>query len=825
MKHIFFRRAQMYITLLLIMALAMTIVPVTSKASSEEDVQKEEQTESGGYILSYTREEDDTIMGRSGQKAHGMYQSAVTDSMHLAYSRDGKNFEALNYNTGVLFAKNKGTQTKGIKQPYIFRMKDGSFGVLAVRTNEEKDGEEEIADEDKGKLIFFTSKDLLSYKEIGMLTVSDTDTVKKPECTYDKESDRYYIRWTSKETGEDYINETLDFSSVGEKKQQERTSGESILSDIPYAIESNMIAVTLEESEKILNKLKPIVNTSVEEAQVEVTCGRPRDLSGVRVKANYSDGSQTEKSVIWNKDDLANVDFNKLGTYKVTGTVNTLGDKISKSDNYPFIAGNADPNIVFFHGKYYFIATNESGNLNFYIREADTVTGLKTAKKSLIYDEAKGKEGNIVSKSNHWAPELHVINNELYMFFATNVGTGWDVQCAIMKLKTGGNPTVYADWEAPKRYLDNTGKNLSRSYGGITLDMTHFSYNNRHYVIWSQRNFSKNGGTADLWIGETTAENPGKLISKAVKIVPCEYGWERNHEFVTEGPNVIMAKDKLYLTYSGGATDETYCVGMTQIDLSDNVDFLDADAWKKTNYPLLTGFTSRGENKYHGPGHNSYVTDEDGNLINVFHARPGDGTDFKRDAFLRVVQFGVDGEPILDIEEEAEVLPENRAVTMMVIITDKIIETPTPIQTATPVPTATPTDTPTDIPTQIPTGGPSDKPTQLPTEKAESTDKPYRKIEPTTSPVIKKLKFSPSSKKVKAGKKLKLGKYLKITKKRKGSAAFKYEFTKKKYKKYASLTKKGVLKTKKKGRKKTIYVRVRALDGSKKTAKIKIKIR
>ncbi len=98
-------------------------------------------------------------------------------------------------------------------------------------------------------------------------------------------------------------------------------------------------------------------------------------------------------------------------------------------------------------------------------------------------------------------------------------------------------------------------------------------------------------------------------------------------------------------------------------------------------------------------------------------------------------------------------------------------------------------------------------------------------VEPTTPPVIKKIKFSPSSKKVKAGKKLKLSKYLKITKNRKGSVAFKYEFTKKKYKKYASLTKKGVLKTKKKGRKKTIYVRVRVLDGSKKTAKIKIKIR
>ena len=49
--------------------------------------------------------------------------------------------------------------------------------------------------------------------------------------------------------------------------------------------------------------------------------------------------------------------------------------------------------------------------------------------------------------------------------------------------------------------------------------------------------------------------------------------------------------------------------------------------------------------------------------------------------------------------------------------------------------------------------------------------------------------------------------------------------TKNIYIKYSSITKIGFLKTKKKGRKKTIYVRVRALDGSKKTAKIKIKIR
>ena len=59
----------------------------------------------------------------------------------------------------------------------------------------------------------------------------------------------------------------------------------------------------------------------------------------------------------------------------------------------------------------------------------------------------------------------------------------------------------------------------------------------------------------------------------------AEYSWERNHQNVTEGPNVIIRGNKLYLTYSGGATDETYCVGMTQIDLSQDVDFLNADSW------------------------------------------------------------------------------------------------------------------------------------------------------------------------------------------------------------------------------------------------------
>ncbi|MCI8308337.1 MAG: family 43 glycosylhydrolase [Lachnospiraceae bacterium] len=622
-----------------------------------------------GYILAYTRKNDDSIK-RNG-KEHGMYQSAVTDSMHLAYSGDGKVFEPLNYNTGVLFAKNDGDQTKVLKQPYIFRMKDGGFGVLAVRANEN----EETADSE-GKVMFFTSADLLSYNENKMLTLSDSGHVTNPTCAYDKTSDCYYITWIDADTGKGYSCSTKDFESVSGIEEKSIVREDSIDSGIQYAVEGNMVAVTSDEAGKILRKLKPVVNTTVDNAVVGTEPGKPVDLSNVRVTANYSDGSKAVKKVIWNEDERKQVDFGKEGVYEVTGSVCQLADKISDAGNYPFIAARADPNVVKFNGKYYFIATNESGNVNLYIRESDSVAGLNEAKEYLVYDEAKGAEGNIISKSNHWAPELHVIDGELYMFFSTNVGDGWDVQSAIMKLKSGGNPTEYGDWEAPRRYLDKNGKNLNTFYGGITLDMTHFSYNDRHYVVWSQRNFGKNAGTADLWIGETTAENPGQLISEPVMIVACEYSWERNHQNVTEGPNVIITGNKLYLTYSGGATDETYCVGMTQIDLSQDVDFLNADSWRKTNYPLLTGLSSQGDAKYHGPGHNSYVTDEDGDLVNVFHARPGDGNAFARDAFLRRVHFGADGEPVLDMEEQSEILPENKTVKMIVTVQAKKTDVP-----------------------------------------------------------------------------------------------------------------------------------------------------
>ena len=158
--------------------------------------------------------------------------------------------------------------------------------------------------------------------------------------------------------------------------------------------------------------------------------------------------------------------------------------------------------------------------------------------------------------------------------------------------------------------------------------------------------------------------------------------------------------------------------------------------------------------------------------------------------------------------------------------------------TLTPVPTATPTPAPTATPTPVLTATPTAAPVTTPTQKPQSTPAANNPTTPvvTDNPVtpdnssawtvvVKKLKFKYSSKKVKAGKKVKLSKWLKVTKNRAGDAKITYKFTKSKYKKYATLSKKGVFKAKKAGKKKTVYVKAAAGDGSKKIANIKIKIK
>ena len=140
-----------------------------------------------------------------------------------------------------------------------------------------------------------------------------------------------------------------------------------------------------------------------------------------------------------------------------------------------------------------------------------------------------------------------------------------------------------------------------------------------------------------------------------------EYGWANNHTFVDEGPYALKRGETLYVTFSSAAVDTSYVVGLLSIQKGNNL--LVKDNWKKCNYPILTSRSVEGE---FGTGHNAYVTDEEGNVWNTYHARPG--VDGDRSSGIRRVHFDIDGCPVLDLIEEKDINKNYRNIYANILV-------------------------------------------------------------------------------------------------------------------------------------------------------------
>lgn len=191
--------------------------------------------------------------------------------------------------------------------------------------------------------------------------------------------------------------------------------------------------------------------------------------------------------------------------------------------------------------------------------------------------------------------------------------------------------------------------------------MTTFEWENEIYAVWSQRQFLPKDLGAWLYIAKLNPNEPWKLASEPVVLSKPEFGWANNHTFVDEGPFALIRGNKLYLTFSSAAVDVSYVVGLLQIEKG--LDLMNPKNWKKKGYPILTARCV--ENEW-GTGHNAYVTDEFGTIWNTYHARPG--VDAPRSSGIRRVHFDIDGEPVLDLTEEKDLLPENKIVKTRIVI-------------------------------------------------------------------------------------------------------------------------------------------------------------
>lgn len=611
--------------------------------------------------MGYTREPIDNVL----------YDPRLAYSLHLALSRDGVHYRGLNHNSGVLFAlatenEDGSLNPMSLKNPWLFRMRDGSYGVLAVRIPGDG-GEDESS---RGAVLFWTTKDLLEYREEGLIALCD-EYVEKAACVYQEETDIYALEWQTgngtcyrtqrreltagvrKPAGD--MAETAGDAEVipgepellkGSAESGKNSDATASLGVIPEqmtgAVIQNALEVPPEVADRLRKKLMTPENVGVLFPEEVWVHGR-EELENCKAGLFYSDGGTGSAKVDW---ELENVDFDSPGQYKIRGRLHQ--DHFA----FPVAFNRADPCIGRWQGKYYFISTNDADHEHtIYVREADSIPELVTAEDHLILDAYtyEGIGGLL------WAPEFHEINGKLYIFHAATPGEFFWEESHVMELREGGSPACREDWSAPRRVVRKDGSELCEAGKTITLDMTCFAWEGKWYACWSQRQFLPKDLGAWLYIAELNPEKPWMLASDPVVLSKPDYGWGNNHTFVEEGPFAVPGADRLYLTFSAAAVDTSYVVSYLVLEKGKNP--LIRENWRKNNYPILTSRSVEGE---YGTGHNAYVTDGEGRIWNTYHARPG--TEGVRSSGIRRVCFDIDGAPVLDMTEELELKEAYRQV-------------------------------------------------------------------------------------------------------------------------------------------------------------------
>ena len=145
---------------------------------------------------------------------------------------------------------------------------------------------------------------------------------------------------------------------------------------------------------------------------------------------------------------------------------------------------------------------------------------------------------------------------------------------------------------------------------------------------------------------------------------------------VNEGAAVLKTDKKIYVFFSASGTGSEYCVGRLQADINSNL--MDISSWTKLKEPVLQTADLKDQS---GPGHNCFVRNEKGDLLIVYHARPanhasqGCGTYNKdplydpcRHTRIKRVCFDGNGDPIINLSDEAEVSSVNKEIKAVVTV-------------------------------------------------------------------------------------------------------------------------------------------------------------
>lgn len=293
---------------------------------------------------------------------------------------------------------------------------------------------------------------------------------------------------------------------------------------------------------------------------------------------------------------------------------------VVKGATNPLVLQRADPQILKHKGWYYFTASVPEYD-RIVLRRARTIAGLSAAPETVIWRRpASGKMAGYI-----WAPEIHHFDGAWHFYFAAGDGDE-KFRIRTYVLQTRAADPLKGEWSLLGQ--------LQTPWDTFTLDSTIFVHADKRYICWAQ---TEPGIKTNSNLYLAPLKTPTTLGAPPARLTVPELDWEIQGYKVAEGPAILARNGRLFLTYSASATDARYCMGMLTADAK--ADIMDPKSWTRSPVPV---FASSEANSIYGPGHNSFVVDERGRDLLVYHGR-----DYRE----------IKGNPLFDPNRHARVQP------------------------------------------------------------------------------------------------------------------------------------------------------------------------
>jgi GH43 family beta-xylosidase len=269
------------------------------------------------------------------------------------------------------------------------------------------------------------------------------------------------------------------------------------------------------------------------------------------------------------------------------------------------IEQRADPWVYKHTDGYYYFTASVPEYDGIELRRSKTIKGIAVAESVMVWKKHEtGPMSSLI-----WAPEIHYINGNWYIYFAAapskEIIDGLFQHRMFVIENKSVNP-LEGKWEEKGQ--------INTDWDSFALDATSFEHKGQQYLVWAQKDPDIKGNS-NLYIAPL--ENPWTIKEPQVMIAKPEFDWETIGFWVNEGPAVLKRNGKIFISFSGSATDENYAMGLLAAD--ENSDVMDPKSWTKSKEPVFKTCYETGQ---YGPGHNSFTVSEDGSKdILVYHVR------------------------------------------------------------------------------------------------------------------------------------------------------------------------------------------------------------